>query len=47
MAADWGVRCNTSANVFECVQNVPADLLFKVVTAVGHGKAPLPSSTYP
>ena len=41
------MRCNTSANVFSCIQGVSEQTLFAVIQAVGKAAAPLPSSTFP
>jgi hypothetical protein len=41
------IRCNTSPNVFSCIQGIPEQTLFAVIQEVGHAAAPLPSSTFP
>src|SRR5204862_8118819 len=41
------IRCNTSTNVFSCVQTAPEQLLFKAIREVGKALSPLPSSTDP
>lgn len=41
------LSCNTTADVFACVQNAPEQDLFKVIRQVGKALAPLPSSTDP
>jgi carboxylesterase type B len=41
------IRCNTSADVFSCVQKAPAQSLFKVIRAVGKRLSPLPTATAP
>ena len=38
-----GVGCNGTANVFTCIQDVPAQKLFQVVNTVGHDAEPLPA----